>query len=147
MENKIRITSDDNGHHVVTDEKGMELASFTRYPGDWTTGVKFNHGEHTATVEQRHVITDDLMHERIKRIFDDIDLSEEIKRLLNLHTVNRALWHEKSVTTDTLRYKELVQEGVLRTSDMYLEVQRGIVAAKMYLLLGVTTKDLRLLGL
>ena len=147
MENRIRITSDDVGLHVVTDDSDLELASFTRHPDDWSIGVKLNHGKHSAYIQQRHVRTDSLARERINRIFDSVGLSEEIERLRALHAANRALWDEKSVTTDSERFRQLVHEGVLRTSDQSLEAQRDIVAAKMYLRLGVTTTDLCRLGL
>ena len=147
MENRIRIAPDGDGGHVITDEREVELASFTRHEGDHNTGIRLHHGKHSAYIQQRHVTGDGAMRERINRIFDSVGLSDEIDRLRTLHHANRVLWDEKSTTADSERFNELVHGGVLRTSDRSLEIQRDIVAAKMFIRLGVTVTDLCRLGL
>ena len=147
MENRIRMRSDESGHHKVLDESDIEIASFTRHQDDRSIGLKLHHGRHCTYIQQRHVTDDDMTRERINRIFDSVGLSEEIDRLRSLHAVNRGLWDEKAVTTDSERFNELTHGGILMTSDRSLESQRDIVAAKLYLRLGVTTTDLCRLGL
>lgn len=147
METGIRIETNGEDHHVIKDQHDTELASYVRHENDWSIGLRIHHGKKSAYVQQRHVRNEAETRERINRIFDAVGLSEEIERLRSLHVANRALWDEKSVTTNSERYNELVHGGLLRTSDNSLESQRDIVSAKMYLLLGATTNDLCRLGL
>ena len=147
MKSGIKITSNEEGRHVVTDAHGSEVAVFTRHENDWSIGLRLYHGKHSTYIQQRHVTDDAKTRERINRIFDCVGLSEEIERLRSLYAANRALWDEKSSTTDSKRFRELNEGGLLRTSDMAVESQRDIVAAKMYLRIGATTTDLCRLGL
>ena len=147
MKSNIKIITNDNGQYSVVDSQGTEVASYVRHEHDSSIGLRVHHGKYSTYIQQRHVRNEAETRERINRIFDCVGLSEEIDRLRELLAANRSLWDEKSVTTNSERYKELVDGGVLRTSDQSLESQRDIVSAKMFLRIGATTSDLCRLGL
>lgn len=143
----IQVTSMADGHFSVSDRDGNLIATFTRHRHDTSIGLRIVRDGADAYVQQRHLPEEPEARERINRIFDDTPLPAEIGRLKELHDANRRLWDEKSVTTDTSRYRDLTDGGLLRDSDMSLEVQRDIVSAKIILTLGISAGELCRLGL
>ena len=134
------------GNYAVHDSENELLADLVWHDSDWSFGLRI-HGENKDTwAQQRYVRSLEAVEERIKRIYDETPLKQEIETLTALSKEEKKLRDEKYTTTNGERYKELTTGLVLRDAEIATESQADIVNAKLRIMLGIGIGELRELG-